>query len=225
VDATSTADESAACGRRSRVVLTPRRWCQVCERQLSRATVANKPGRRGEHEISRKPLRRECRVNRRDRGDYARMLILFCMRGCGRIERPAFPAPSDQEGKELPAQLGRIAPRECGGASVIARSVSDEAIHVFFVALWIASLALAMTVPGTESLSNRHNRPLHSPVRSPDERTRNPGPVLRSFPDVASLIRATALCEGWCPQPGEVPWHGSIRKRHALRPGARYIEG
>src|ERR1700676_1742621 len=23
------------------------------------------------------------------------MLILFCMRGCGRIERPAFPAPSD----------------------------------------------------------------------------------------------------------------------------------
>jgi hypothetical protein len=23
------------------------------------------------------------------------MLILFCMRGCGRIVRPAFPAPSD----------------------------------------------------------------------------------------------------------------------------------
>jgi hypothetical protein len=23
------------------------------------------------------------------------MLILFCMRGCGRIARPAFPAPSD----------------------------------------------------------------------------------------------------------------------------------
>src|SRR5258705_6687960 len=30
-----------------------------------------------------------------DRGDYARMLILFCMRGCGCIERPAFPAPSE----------------------------------------------------------------------------------------------------------------------------------
>jgi hypothetical protein len=26
------------------------------------------------------------------------MLILFCMRGCGRIERPAFPAPSDVQG-------------------------------------------------------------------------------------------------------------------------------
>ncbi len=31
---------------------------------------------------------------RRDRGDYARMLILFCMRGCGRGGRLAFPAPS-----------------------------------------------------------------------------------------------------------------------------------
>src|ERR1700736_2894686 len=50
------------CGRRRRVVLTPRRWRQVRERQLSRATVARKPGRRGEHEISRKPLRRECRI-------------------------------------------------------------------------------------------------------------------------------------------------------------------
>jgi len=41
-------------------------------------------------------LRGECRVmeNRCDRGDYTRMLILVCMRGCGRIERPAFPAPS-----------------------------------------------------------------------------------------------------------------------------------
>jgi hypothetical protein len=29
------------------------------------------------------------------------MLILFCMRGCGRIERPAFPAPSDDEGGTL----------------------------------------------------------------------------------------------------------------------------
>jgi hypothetical protein len=27
------------------------------------ATVTNKPDRRGEREISRKPLRRECRVN------------------------------------------------------------------------------------------------------------------------------------------------------------------
>src|SRR6202050_4508597 len=30
-------------GRRRRVVLTPRRWCQVRERKLSRVTVAKKP--------------------------------------------------------------------------------------------------------------------------------------------------------------------------------------
>jgi hypothetical protein len=34
------------CGRRSRVVLTPRRWRQASQRQLREATVANKPGHR-----------------------------------------------------------------------------------------------------------------------------------------------------------------------------------
>jgi hypothetical protein len=50
-------------GRRNRVVLTPRRWRQVLRRHIEpnrasvryipKATVAKKPGRRGEHEISR----------------------------------------------------------------------------------------------------------------------------------------------------------------------------
>src|SRR6202023_2967990 len=53
-----------------------------------------------------KPLRGECRVNRCDRGDYARMLILFCMRGCGCIARPAFPAPSDFEGVRFSQNSG-----------------------------------------------------------------------------------------------------------------------
>jgi hypothetical protein len=29
------------------------------------------------------------------------MLILFCMRGCGRIVRPAFPAPSEFQRAEI----------------------------------------------------------------------------------------------------------------------------
>ena len=53
VDAEALLDERRRCGRRSRVVLTPRRWRQVCERQLSQATVAKEPDRRGEHEGSR----------------------------------------------------------------------------------------------------------------------------------------------------------------------------
>ncbi len=35
VDVGCATDERAACGRRSRVVLTPRRWCQVLEKQAS----------------------------------------------------------------------------------------------------------------------------------------------------------------------------------------------
>jgi hypothetical protein len=43
VDADGAFDESARGGRQSRVVLTSRCWCQVRERQLSRATVAKEP--------------------------------------------------------------------------------------------------------------------------------------------------------------------------------------
>jgi hypothetical protein len=58
--------------------------------------VTTKPGSpRRSRRKPLKPLRGECRAFRCDRGDYTRMLILFCMRGCGCIERPAFPAPSD----------------------------------------------------------------------------------------------------------------------------------
>jgi hypothetical protein len=54
VDAAATQDERRFRGRRSRVVLTPRRWRQVLEKQsFSGATVARKPGHRGEREGNR----------------------------------------------------------------------------------------------------------------------------------------------------------------------------
>jgi hypothetical protein len=47
------------CVRRNRVVLTPRRWRQVPGKlTLLRATVARKPGHRGERAISRKTIAR-----------------------------------------------------------------------------------------------------------------------------------------------------------------------
>jgi len=56
-------DEPAACGRRSRVVLAPRRWRQVREKQnFSGMMVARKPGHQGERGVSCKPLRREGRI-------------------------------------------------------------------------------------------------------------------------------------------------------------------
>src|SRR6266446_7742092 len=84
-------------------------------REEAQATVSNKPGHRGEREVSRKTIARGMPGDFRcDRGDYARMLILFCMRGCGCIKRPAFPAPSDlRAAKRFLQNLGRIAPREC----------------------------------------------------------------------------------------------------------------
>src|SRR5208282_590364 len=43
-------------------------------------------------------------------------------RGCGCIGHPAFPAPSDFIGRHCLAKLGRIVPRERGGASEIGAS-------------------------------------------------------------------------------------------------------
>src|SRR5713226_5478388 len=56
------ADERCCCGRRSRVVLTPRRWCQVrgvasaqpgLDKTYPLTTVAKEPGHRGEREGNR----------------------------------------------------------------------------------------------------------------------------------------------------------------------------
>src|SRR5712675_2731834 len=100
-------------------------------REEAQATVSNKPGHRGEREVSRKTIARgmpgETGVT------VVTMLVCFVLfrtRGCGCIERPAFPAPSIIEGHRL-AKLGRIAPRECGGASGIQRHCERrEAIHL-----------------------------------------------------------------------------------------------
>jgi hypothetical protein len=58
-----------SCGRQSRVVLTPRRWCQVGERDFTDdgGKQARSPGRARNKLL--KPLRGECRATRRDRGD------------------------------------------------------------------------------------------------------------------------------------------------------------
>jgi hypothetical protein len=58
----------------------------------------NKADRREEHEAAVKTNRAgKAGRLRRDRGDYL-CAFYFCTQGCGRAERPAFPAPS-AEGK------------------------------------------------------------------------------------------------------------------------------
>jgi hypothetical protein len=120
-------------------------------------TVARKPGHRGERAISRKTIARGMPgVSGVTVVTNARVYY-HTTRGCGRIGRPAFPAPSDPR-----AAIYRKNSRETGGEiadvclDVMAcdkreafaqGSESDEAIHsCFLVALWIASLTFAMTI-------------------------------------------------------------------------------
>src|SRR5450756_978239 len=62
VDAERATDERAQGGRRSRVVLAPRRWRQVDGNKFPAAMVARKPGHQGERGVSCKPSRREGRI-------------------------------------------------------------------------------------------------------------------------------------------------------------------
>src|SRR5258705_8681692 len=68
-------------------------------REEAQATVSNKPGHRGEREVSRKTIARGMP------GETGVTVVttLVCLffyhtRDCGCIERPAFPAPSDIKG-------------------------------------------------------------------------------------------------------------------------------
>src|SRR4029453_17396404 len=57
VDAAAPFDERCGWVRSSRVVLTPRRWCQVCDKKRRRRWQES-PVHRGEHEVSRKTIAR-----------------------------------------------------------------------------------------------------------------------------------------------------------------------
>jgi hypothetical protein len=76
-------------------------------REEAQATVSNKHGHRGEREVSRKTIAR----GMPGRSGVTVVTTLVCLffhtRGCGRIERPAFPAPSVFREAKRFAQLGR----------------------------------------------------------------------------------------------------------------------
>src|SRR3981081_4904817 len=77
-------------------------------------TVANKPGHRGEHEGSRKTIARGMPGNPGVTVVTTLVCFLLCTRGCGRIRRPAFPAPSVSESGIFTANLARGPRRERG---------------------------------------------------------------------------------------------------------------
>src|SRR5205814_5202503 len=97
-----------ASGRRSRVVLMPRRWHQALRmmiRESDGGKKARSPGR-----ARRKPLKPFARGMPGEAGVTVvdnSCAFLFCMRGCGRIDRPAFPAPLISRAGQIRSKLGR----------------------------------------------------------------------------------------------------------------------
>ena len=109
MDAWLCEDDAHRCGRRSRVVLTPRRWCQAGRDASASwlAMVATKPGSPGR--ARRKPLKPFARgkLDRSGRtcGDYARVFFILHARLRVLAKHPAFPAPS-LDGGQFPQNSG-----------------------------------------------------------------------------------------------------------------------
>ncbi len=69
-------------------------------REAAQATVSNKLGHRGEREVSRKTIARGM-PGRSGVTVVTNSRVFYYTRGCGRIERPAFPAPSDLRRRDV----------------------------------------------------------------------------------------------------------------------------
>src|SRR6478609_8393089 len=78
-------------------------------REEAQMTVSNKPGHRGEHEVSRKTIARGMPVRSGVTVVTTLGAFFLSARGCGCIVRPAFPAPSDLREREIQANLARRA--------------------------------------------------------------------------------------------------------------------
>jgi hypothetical protein len=107
VDASALLTNSARCGRRSRVVLMPRRWHQVGGIIFADdgGKQARSPGRARRKPL--KPLRGECRAFSGVTVVTNARAFYHYTRGCVRIGRPAFPAPSDWQRAERNGQTSR----------------------------------------------------------------------------------------------------------------------
>ncbi len=114
VDALARQDERRQGGRRSRVVLTPRRWRQVLRDAI--------PARRRwqESPVTEESAKETVKTIARGMPGVSGVTVVtclrafqFCTQGCGRIGRPAFPAPSilggETESKTRAKICGEIA--------------------------------------------------------------------------------------------------------------------
>jgi hypothetical protein len=144
------ADERCCCVRRSRVVLTPRRWRQVCGRQVSptgrgQATYSASDGgkrARSPGRARRKPLKP---LRAGMPGDSGVLVVTRVLSTTTSAHEAAGAAgirhsPRPPWARRILAQLGRIAPRDREVVSAIgATSLRAKRSNPFIiVALWIA---------------------------------------------------------------------------------------
>jgi hypothetical protein len=125
-------DENASSGRRNRVVLAPRPWCQAGGRYPA-GDGGNKRRSPGRARISRKTiawgkpgcLGCTCQIR-------VHSFAPFSTRRCGRSQRPAFPAPSVRERADEMQQPGRnrAAGMSAYVSSVIARSEATTLLRL-----------------------------------------------------------------------------------------------
>jgi hypothetical protein len=118
-----------------------------------------------------------------------------CARGCGRAERPAFPAPllgqhspSVFRGVKDFAQLGRIAPRDRGGASC------HHSVFDFLSSFRDAPLGAVVVIDSGLARSLSSGRALRGPVGAPrndDLPFQYPRPVFRGYDVHDSQRRAS----------------------------------
>jgi hypothetical protein len=152
--------------RRSRVVLAPRSWRQVLGRlTLLGGEGGKKADHRGEHEISRKPLRREGRTASAEPVcSCACSLMCICTRDRGCSAHPVFPAPLFL-GRSLFAKLGRMCRENDDPYPVVPASAPGPIQRVVLCDVWPISPELTVVGPGAEAGTTRRHR------RSPHERS------------------------------------------------------
>jgi hypothetical protein len=168
-------DERRRHGRRSRVVLTPRRWCQACEMMISRVTGARKPGPRGERAISRNTIAQ---------GRPVDWLNLWCLppaflllgHGCG--QPPGFPCALRSRRDTLDGSLGRD--RACRECDVVSHRLLDVAMT-------------GDTRRGWRRWPSSHASDLANSIR-PRARTRS---LFRSDPKGVARARRKAVAAAW----------------------------
>ncbi len=138
VDAGSALTNALSCGRRSRVVLTPRRWRQVGERNFTGdgGKQARSPGRARNKPL--KPSRAGMPGNPGATVVTNACVLLPYTRGCGCNGHPAFPDTLGSGGR-LTQNSGAM---RRGNEKVYRSSLRAQRSNPFFlcVARWIASL-------------------------------------------------------------------------------------